>query len=379
MPCPFFIAMFNIETVANAVLPVVGWRQNIDSSGVQLTELTTSESKLYFQGVHPLITIENLDSIAPKHSGFDFTAWLKNKTRDSIIKALTTWQEDKQEEYSARSLVENNVVYDGAGKLSDTEPNEGKFAGFEFNVSKDKGLITLIDRISLHFTQTGDYTVYLYHSSRTTPVNQITLTYTTANQVQWFTLNWELPYHSITVDVGGSYYVSFKQSEAPGEAINNSLDWSVLSQGNYYGVGHWSQFLSVAPFTVDETANLWDIEKNDYDLTKSHGLNFELSVKCDYTQFMVDQRNIFRNIIYYQVGIDLLREMIHNPNSRINRGQGSVNIQRIEYEIDGDTQGRKTGLRSDFERSLKAAKITTEGLSKHCLSCQPKGNTYRSI
>ena len=59
--------MIRISQIQDNFLHLIGWRQSYDvSDGTRLSEnITTTESGLYYQDMHPLLTLQNLQSIAP--------------------------------------------------------------------------------------------------------------------------------------------------------------------------------------------------------------------------------------------------------------------------------------------------------------------------
>lgn len=92
--------MVNADQLKTGLIGIVGWRQNTDEAGIQLIELTTSESGLWFGSQHPLLTIDQLVSHAPDFRAQDdtqverntnFTAWLKERTEDGIVEAINDW------------------------------------------------------------------------------------------------------------------------------------------------------------------------------------------------------------------------------------------------------------------------------------------------
>lgn len=92
--------MYDPQAIKAAFIGLVGYRQNEDPQGVQLIELTTSSSGLWFNSQHPLLTIANLEAVAPNYGGqgltdpevnVEFTAWLREKTEDAIIEAVNDW------------------------------------------------------------------------------------------------------------------------------------------------------------------------------------------------------------------------------------------------------------------------------------------------
>ena len=59
--------MIQTDKIQNALLHVVGWEQSsYEGDKFRLSNtLTYSESGLFFQNVHPLLTLQNLYNIAP--------------------------------------------------------------------------------------------------------------------------------------------------------------------------------------------------------------------------------------------------------------------------------------------------------------------------
>lgn len=80
-----------------------------------------------------------------------------------------------------------------------------------------------------------------------------------------------------------------------------------------------------------------DIEMLKYTNTQNYGLNVEISVGCDLTDFIVSQRQLFANVLQLQVAYNALRTMAMNPDVRVNRNQSNVSRMDILYELDGNT------------------------------------------
>ena len=70
-----------------------------------------------------------------------------------------------------------------------------------------------------------------------------------------------------------------------------------------------------------------------------------ISAKCDYTDLVIDQKELFTDAFAKAVTIIALRHMAMNPNARINRNEANLDPARILYEIEGDAIGRNGGLK----------------------------------
>lgn len=442
--------------IQEKLLHLIGWEQNYDTSDLKISDaLTVSESGLYFQQIHPLLTLQNMSCIAPdfKNMTFEeynaekpyskgnvikygsllykalqnstgkqpdieseywvetnpFSEWLESKTKTSIQKAISRYCNEKIAQGTYKTLCENRTLFDGTGRLVDVVKNKKNLVGFEIVPIRAKGVTTKINKIGLQFTEPGEYTLYLMHSSMDAPVKIIKLNKIRKNSIEWFSLNdVYLPYQSEDNDAGGSWYLCYFQSELPegSQAIRKDKDWSKepcnsCSRREYLAWMAWSKYIEVHPFFVNEELingmqddfnddfnndfskqpiHLWDVENNQYTYDNNYGLNLEITISCDITDFIIEQRMLFQDIIAKQVAVDMLREFAYNANVRTNRH--SINASRLDilYEVDGDSSSmKKSGLSYQLDMAFKAIKLSTEGIDRVCLPCKNNGIKYRTV
>lgn len=434
--------MVRVIDIQEKLFHLIGWEQNYDTSDIKISDnLTQSESGLYFQQMHPLLTLHNLSSIAPdfknieheeysseklyykgnivkyndtlykalqKSTGMQpdaeseywvetdlFSEWLENKTKASIQKAIMRYCNEKTTQGIHKVLCENKTLFEGTGRLVDVVKNKNNLVGFEIIPIRAKGVTTKINKIGLQFTEPGKYTLYLMHSSMDEPVRTIELHKERKNSTEWFsTDDIYLPYQSSDNDAGGSWYLCYFQSELPegSQAIRKDKDWSKepcssCSRKESLSWIAWSKYIEIHPFFVNEelvktqeSVHLWDIGNNQYTYNSNYGLNLEVTVMCDITDFIIEQRSAFQDVIAKQVTVDMLREFAYNSNVRTNRH--SINASRLDilYEIDGDSSSmKKSGLNYQLDLAFKAVDISTQGLDRICLPCKNNGIKYRVI
>ncbi len=442
--------------IQEKLLHLIGWEQNYDTSDLKISDaLTVSESGLYFQQIHPLLTLQSMSCIAPdfKNMTFEeynaekpyskgnvikygsllykalqnstgkqpdieseywvetnpFSEWLESKTKASIQKAIARYCNEKTVEGTNKPLCESRTLFDGTGRLVDTVKNKKNLVGFEIVPVRAKGVTAKINKICLQFTKAGEYTLYLMHSSMDAPVKIIKLNKIRDNSAEWFTVDdFYLPYQSEDNDAGGSWYLCYFQSELPegSQAIRKDKDWSKepcnsCSRREYLAWMAWSKYIEVHPFFVNEELingmqddfnddfnsdfskqpiHLWDVENNQYTYDNNYGLNLEITISCDITDFIIEQRMLFQDIIAKQVAVDMLREFAYNANVRTNRH--SINASRLDilYEVDGDSSSmKKSGLSYQLDMAFKAIKLSTEGIDRVCLPCKNNGIKYRTV
>lgn len=432
--------MYRISEIQNKLLHLVGWEQSFNPENAIDEAMTKSESGLTFQGAHPLCTLDNVRAIMPDDFLFIYPSWeakeyaagqrvrhnnkiwvsinttqtepingnadwkeynllsdyLEKITRDGITKAIQTFTQIKGLEKETKNLLEFKTLFDGAGRLRATINNSNKIVGYEINPERSVGVTTKIERIGLQMTgATGVVRLYLFHTSKIDPVKTFDLDFTVTNGgFQWFNIeNCFLPYMGEQTNAGGAWFLCYNQRDLPNgmEAINISKDWSREPCGtcNVGNIETWreiTKYLQISPFmvqapeTFEQFPELWDNDNMLYTNTQNYGINVELSVGCDLTDFIISQRSIFQTVVQRQVAAIALRTMAMNPDVKVNRNQSNVSKMDILYELDGNTNGvRPGGLGYDLKKAFEVLELDTRGIDRLCLGCNNKGVKYRTV
>ena len=444
--------MIRIPEIVTALMPLVGWRQSYDPSEAIDATLLQSESGLYYQDAHPLMTLKNIMATMPDNFFFQYPIWdmiteykkgtkvrhegvvwialqdnvnkeppasdfnndfsndyggdywraynfvsdyLINQTQSAITQTVQTFLQIKGLLRETKELLERRTFFDGAGRLTNLQQNQGKLVGFEINPVRSMGVTAKIERIGLQMMgATGTVRIYLFHSSQVDPIKVADLEFTKENGgFQWFDMkDWYMPYISKSNDSGGSWYLVYNQNDLPDgmQAVTATKDWSrepcmTCNPGSVAAWRELTKYLLISPFkvhayeTFQEFPEMWDIDDNIYTNTANYGLNVEVSVGCDLTDFIISQRMMFATVLQRQMAANMLRTMAMNPDVRVNRNQSNVSAQGILYEIDGNPQGRETGLGYDLKKGYEALDLNTRDIDRICLTCRPIGVRYRTV
>lgn len=432
---------------------VVGWRQAYKPTQYLDATLTRSESGLFFQDAHPMMTVDNMASIIPDEYNTQYPAWTADATwvkgakvshggyiwksrqdgntnhepaasdfngdfssdygnewwmaynplndfldtmvEGGIAKTVQTFIQMKQLTEETRNLLERRTFFDGAGRLQAALQNSGKLVGFEITPVRSMGVTMKIEKVGLQmYGGTGFVRLYLFHSSQPLPIKFWDLYVDATNGMfHWFDLDdCYLPYISADNNAGGSWFLCYNQNDLPlgMEAINMTKDWSrepCATCTGYYNIETWreiTKYMQVSPcchqapqgFKINP--QLWDIGETSYTTTINWGLNCEVTVACDLTDFIISQRQIFATVLQRQVTYDALRTLAMNPNVRVNRNQSNATRNDILYELDGNVQTRRNGLGYELEKAYQALSLDTRNLDRVCLQCNNHGVKYRT-
>lgn len=436
--------MYIIDEIKNSFRELVGWQQPFDQYGGRWQwNVGTSESGLFYNDTHPLLTNENIRAIMPEdyyktvsewHNGYyyvntmkvrvgkdvyictsqtsfestvnpelDTTHWNKYDilqdyltylTDQGITQMVAKIYQNNTLVNNGKNLLEQRPFFDGTGRLNATIQNNHKLVGFEITPVRALGVTTVIEMVGLQMVGgTGKIKLYLFHSSQVEPYNSIEVEFTKTNGgFQWFYLNWWLPYMWEDNNAGGSWYLLYNQDELPDgvQAINFVKDWSKQPCGTCSPVNleTWKQitkYLQVSPFQYDapttfvQYPEMMDVEDIYYTNSQNYGMNCIVSVGCDLTYFFLSQRLTFAPLLQKQVAYNVLRTMAMNPDVRVNRNQSNASRMDILYELDGNTNGRAGGLGYELENQYKATNIDISGIDRICIPCDNHGVKYRTV
>ena len=417
--------MYRLNDLVSSFSNLVGWKD---------TDLSATESGLYFQEAHPLLTIRALRGIMPKDLAEKYPAYdstmeyakgarvrkdgkvyesLKDEnaspvtstdwkeydvlndyltyiTERGIKKVITKFVNEKIVGMESKNLVDRRTLFDGAGSREARTENRGRLVGFEITPFRSNGITTTLNRVGLQFIgNTGTVKLYLFHSSQPEPIATKEVTISSDKGIfTWVDLGWVLPYLSDDINAGGSWYVVYNQATLPDymESINYGRDWSrepcnTCNKGDLQLYRLMQKYLTLSPFYVvapDWDENLWDIEDNIYTPNNNYGLNFMFTMACDITDTLIAERFQFASAIQLQVATDALREIALNPEVAVNRVQSNAERDNIMFEAYGNGQGIK-GLSGELEKAYKALSVDLKGLDPICMGCHNKGIHYRSI
>lgn len=425
--------MYRLADIVESFKGLVGWEpENLTLD----EEIMNSDSGLYFQEAHPMLTLRAVRSIMPddfikrypewdadtvydkgvvvysgnkayrslvsENSGglLDADSWepfdpindyLSSLETRGIKKVITRFVRDKVVGMESKNIIDRRCLFDGTGRIENRIENNGRLVGFEITPLRSDGVTVKLERIGIQFTgNTGPVKFYLFNSSQKEPVATWEFEYTKGNGTfMWFDLSdVYLPYVNDTVDAGGSWYLVYNQSSLPDymEAVNFGRDWSrepcgSCNKGDAQLYRVMSKYVDFSPFYVDVEdwdETLWDIQGNMYSNTLNYGINLMFSVGCDISDIMIGERLDFANAIQLQVATEALRALALNPEVNVNRVQYNADRDNILYETDGNGQGIR-GLNGELEKAYKALSFDTSGLSEVCLPCKKKGIRFGSI
>ncbi len=316
--------MINPIAFQTCIAGLVGFRESLDATMPTISDdLKSSESGIYVNDIHSLITVENIyncivntgtitlpsdwsigtaytvgqrvvsggliylalqagtnnavsDATYWQNMGNPLSMYLQDKMNQSGVKLANAIYIQKNLNQQAKSILPDTMLYGGNGNIRNTITGQGRFVGFRIKL-KDLDLAMIITKIGLQFNAAvTDFPIYLYNSSQSAPVKIWNVTTTSAFSFQWATLTKQImSFLSDTTNVGTDFYLGYYETDLNGVmAINNEYTFTQNLCGpcnpvNYQLRKTWGEFIDITPFqVVSENLNadrtLWNVTQNGY-------------------------------------------------------------------------------------------------------------------
>ena len=375
--------MFNPTTIQQCMVSLLGWRNDANPDVPQITnsELLQSDSGLIYNDFHPLLSIENIVNTLPADKTID--NYLAEKVASGISKGLTKVMIEKKLNESTKTLLNSSKLFDGIGRFQDTIISDGSFVGIEVEIFPSYGTKVIIDKIGLQFTQPQtNLPIYIYHTSQIDAIKVVSATTTKQNSLEWLTLSEtiDFAYLSDQYDSGGMFYIGYYQDGISGQAIKKDFNWMQgpcnTCRGGANAMKIWNErlnFVRVVPVEVENSnlngIQMFDYTKRKYTPVNNFGLNFGVTVQCDVSDYLCEQKFVLTDLIGKQVAVDILNDMKHS--TRLNR-LANVSQNMIIRDLEGDRETNEPGLAIRLSNSIKAVDFDFSKIDSPCLPCNKK-------
>jgi hypothetical protein len=367
--------MFKAEKVVPAYANLIGWRQYQDTSSIELPpELTDTETGEYYQQKHPALQLDIIKTLIP--SDIELEDYLRNVVTDATNEMFNDLLQYRQVNEFGRTLLEQSLLLNKYGWKSDLITNQGRFVGMQIRTKDVTGLTTVINEIGLQFLGAESFKLYLFHSSKSEALKEIEVTTDGNANWTWKKEDIELSSFESENRHGGVFILGYYQDDLSSNAINYSnFNWNNGFCGGC-GDSHLATWKSInknfqlypiyvpaGSFTVGE---MFDMNDAIYDNSQSFGLNFKFTVRCDLTDFFIQNKFVFKNLLAWKVVYRILNDM--KFSQQINAVEENVKMMIIR-DLEGDVETKMMNVPSQYHKELKSVAFNISSINTKCLDC----------
>lgn len=366
--------MFRANDITPKYSNLLGWRQHHDTNEIEIDAgLTETESGEYFQQKHPAVRLDLIKSILPDN--LTLNKYLEQRTRDGSVEMLNDIFQYRQVNEYGKTLLAQSQLLNKYGWINDKIVNESRFVGFQIRLMTGSGIQAVINKIGFQFATEETFDVYLFHTSQVEPIKTMEVTTTGNGGWNWTDTEFVLPSFNDDVN-GGAFVIGYYQDDITGNAINNT-DFN-FDAGPCGGCGDnfapvWSQikeYFLIYPIYVPSGSfvkgEMFDLNNVFYTATVTYGMNLRLTTMCDLTQFFIDNKFAFKNLLAYKVVLLILNDM--KFSQEINYIEENLKSM-IVRDLEGDTETKEQSLAKKYRDELKAVTFNISGINDSCLPC----------
>ena len=317
--------MINVTKIQDSLIGLVGFKQPINPDYAVIDADNLLSGSGYFVTDNPYAKIEYIKD------GQDYAS-LSDEEFNNVLKQLkqSAISSVCNQVFADYDFLDRNLLFKNASRKVNTEILTDGFVGYRIQVGATKNVAFKLNRVLLDFEGVGTIKLLLFNTASLEPLQSKEISITTDHQE--IVLDWALDNSGTTYK--GDYYIGYNKNSLTIPPYKRDYEnGNVMSSFKY---------LCIEPvrYPGHNTETLFDVSQYQ-GLSESTGLNFDISVYDDYTDFVINNKQLFARAIYLESVIMCLG--IYVSSLRINSNErASANlVQLIMAEVEG-TSGEST-------------------------------------
>lgn len=373
--------MFDSTKLVIEYANLLGWKPHFDNTITIPAGLSVSDSGQYYQQKHPALRLDLIKATLPP--SYPLPVYLENTVLDSVKEMFNDVLQYRQISDYGKTILNESILLNRYARKNDVIINLNRFVGFQIKVNSMTGLTAMINEMGLQFTSAETFDMYLFHSSKTEPLKVFEVSTTGNGSMTWKKIDLELSAFKSEEYQGGVFILGYYQSDLNSTAINYSnFNWVQGECGtcNNSFAGIWKSIRGLyhihpiySPNGSYVKGELPDLQSGFlYSDTESFGMNLKLSAKCDLTDFFIDNKSAFVNLLALKVASKIVSDMKYSQQT--NHAEENLKAMIIG-DVDGFVDQKSSNLPTQYRNELKAVTFNMSGINAKCLGCEAEKYT----
>lgn len=297
--------MFDKTKVEDSLVGIVGVRNPSNPTYAIIDAANQLSTSGYFVNDIPLAKIEYFKEAQDYEaiSDADFNELLRTTQKSAIVSVCN-------QVFNTNDFQDRNLFYKRPNNNIEAETLIDGFVGWKLQVKRKSNVAFKITRVILDFHSgiPEDITLQLYNTGTAAPIQSKVITVSANNQEE--VLNWVVDNSDTTYK--GDYYLGYiKTATTPIPYRRNYQSSSIISK---------IEGLTIEPMQVTghSTNVLFDLTTTE-GLSENIGVNPDIIIYDDYTDFIKQNRSIFAHAIQIDMAIRMMN--VSASSNRVNKDQ----------------------------------------------------------
>lgn len=343
--------MVNISYIQTALQGLIGFKQPFNPEyAIVDAENQLSESGYYVTD-NSYAKVEyikdNQDYLGI--SDIDFNLLLKGIVSSSISSVIN-------QVFIESDFIDRDLMFKHSSNKQEVVTLPNGFVGYEIEISKERNKSFSINRVLLDFEGTGDIELILWNTSSKTPLFTKTITIVKDHQEEL--LNWTL--NNTDTTFKGEYYIGY---------LTDGLTVSPYKR-QYDDANVMTEFINLEIERVfvknHNSQTLFDLslEEGMYD---DIGLNFDISVYDDFTDFIINNKRLFARAIQLESIIYCIQMYMASLRNNGNNIESKILYEKMMIDLEGVATNRSItvkGLKNKLVTEITMIRAEVEKLIK---------------
>ena len=311
--------MINISKIQANLAGLVGFKQPYNPAYAILDQQNVSSESGYFVTDNSFAKIEYIKSNQDfyKISDADFNDLLRGIVNSGISNVCNRV-------FSDYDFLDRNLLFKYSSNKVETETLPVGFVGYKIEVGSEKNIAFKINRVLLDFQGTGDVKLILWNTAKKEAL--FTKDITIGSDHQEEVLNWVIDNSSTTYK--GDYYIGYNTNGLTVSPFKRELNRaSLMSKIKFL-------YLEKCFVKNHNSELLFDLNNVDV-LSEDNGLNLDIAVYDDYTDFVINNKMLFAKAIQLDCIIQCIQIYMSSLRSNANQANSNQMYEKIMIDLEG--------------------------------------------
>jgi len=291
---------------------LTGWKSSTHASYTTISSLLKSPTSGLYVNSLPGVTVELAAKAAKEES---LATYLDNVHSEELRQLVNTFAHSIKDRLKSKELLSNVTLIQGYNEYSSLITKDSRFVGYLIAPQPSKSVKAQISQVGFEMDTAQSLTVYLFESTQKAAIASFTYTSDTADSLVWQDVTSEnlfIEYDAGSYGAGSRYMIGYFEDDLSGQVYQ--MDYK---DGANVAKQIFGRYVGVSPIYVP-SASLDGVNIPDRDVLKGAvsckhpGFNLRFNVKCDITNILCDNIQMFARPHQYAVAVRLLSDALAN-------------------------------------------------------------------